>query len=333
LSTKLSEPKQDYVHAVQVESAIPAGPASKRQSRWVPWSAFALGAILVWAYWPTLCEIWDRWVNDSRYSHGYFVPVFSAWLLWLRRKQVAGKNLGPSIWGLAFLLLGLALHAAGARYYLDWISAASLLPCLAGLCLGLGGWKALGWAWLSIIFLVFMLPLPYRIEGALAQPLQRFATSASTYVLQTIGLPAVAEGNIILMEAGSIGVEEACNGLGMMVTFFALTTGLAMVIRRDWRDKVILILSAVPVALVANVVRITATGILNECFGEQVGQAFFHDLAGWFLMPFALGLLWLELWLLSHLFIDPSAEDPAGAFPKTVLVQSKRRPAQSGRKP
>jgi len=266
-----------------------------------------LGAILVWAYWPTLGEIWERWVSDPRYSHGYLVPVFSAYLLWMRRGQLAGKGITPNMWGMGFLVAGLGLHLTGARYYLDWISAASLLPTLAGLCLSLGGWKALRWAWPSIAFLGFMLPLPHRLEVALALPLQRVATQASTYVMQTIGLPAVAEGNIIIMEEARIGVAEACNGLGMLVTFFALATGVAIVLRRPWVDKLIVVLSAVPIALLANIARIIVTGLLAETAGPEVARDFFHVLAGWFMVPFALGLLWLELLLLSRLFIEPSS--------------------------
>src|SRR5579862_107413 len=156
-----------------------------KSARWTLIAGCVLSCILVWAYWPTLGEIADRWVNDSRYSHGYFVPVFSAYLLWARRDYLTGKVTTPSVWGFAFLVLGLAAHVFGVRYYLDWISAASLLPTLMGLCLGLGGWTALTWAWPAIAFLAFMLPLPYRVEVALAHPLQRFATVASTVTLQT----------------------------------------------------------------------------------------------------------------------------------------------------
>jgi exosortase len=268
--------------------------------------AIGLSAVLVWAYWPTLVEIAGHWVSDPMYSHGYLVPVFSAYLLWARRGRLKGKRLSPSNWGFAFLALGLALHLVGARFYLDWLSAASLIPSLLGLCLGLGGRKALKWAWPSIAFLAFMLPLPYRLEIALGGPLQRLATLASTYVLQTIGLPAVAEGNIIIMEQAKINVIEACSGLGMLVTFFSLATGLAILIKRPWPDKVLVVVSAVPIALAANVARITVTGLLADTIGQDAALDFFHDLAGLFMVPLALGLLWLELFLLSRLLIEPS---------------------------
>jgi exosortase len=165
-----------------------------------------LGVIFLWSYWPTFREIVDRWVHDARYSHGYFVPVFALWFLWSRRRQMAAIAVAPNAWGLVLLACGLAMHLAGAWWYFDTISAASILPCVAGVVLSVWGWKALRWAWPSIAFLVFMLPLPFRVESALAHPLQRLATQASTFVLQLIGLPAIAEGNIIIMEQKTIGV-------------------------------------------------------------------------------------------------------------------------------
>src|SRR5262249_62161946 len=115
---------------------------------------------------------------------------------------------------------------------------------------------ALPWSWPAIAFLFFMIPLPWRVELALGGPLRRAATVASTYVLQTLGQPAYAEGSIIHVEGGQIGVVDACNGLGMLMMFFAFATAVAILSRRSWVDRVLLVLSAIPIALAVNVVRI-----------------------------------------------------------------------------
>src|SRR5581483_4191267 len=117
---------------------------------------------------------------------------------------------------LPWLLAAAALRLAGAAFYVDWFDAVSLLPCLAGLCVLLGGPAALKWAGPSVAFLVFMLPLPYTAEVALARPLQSLATATSTYALQTLGVPALAEGNVIVIGQYRLGVVEACSGLGML---------------------------------------------------------------------------------------------------------------------
>jgi exosortase len=290
---------------------------------------------LAWVYWPTLCLLAERWGSDPRYSHGYLVPVFSLFLLWWRR-SLAGAG-RPVWWGLPLLAVGLLARAAGTVFYINWLGAVSLLPCVAGCCLLLGGRPALRWAWPSIAFLAFMVPLPFRVEVALAHPLQRVATRASTFVLQTLGFMAFAEGNIIRMGSVRIGVAEACSGLSMLVGFFTLATGVALVVRRPLLDRVLLVLSAAPIALIANLVRVIVTAILYKTAGPELADLVFHDLAGWLMMPLALALLCAELRLLSRILVADTPDQPAplnlallggGAPPKAPAGRPRRRGAR-----
>src|ERR1700722_6342386 len=157
-----------------------------------------LGACLWWAYAPTFAALTQRWSMDSQYSHGYLVPVFALVVLWSRRQLCPGAA-RYSWWGLALLGVGGLLRLASAYWYLDWFDGASLLPSLLGAAMLLGGWPAARWCWAGVCYLVFMLPLPFRIEVALSEPLQWLAVRMSTYALQTLGQPALAEGNIILI--------------------------------------------------------------------------------------------------------------------------------------
>src|SRR5262245_57026888 len=175
----------------------------------------ALALCLVWAYWTTIQELWRRWSDQPQYSHGYFVPIFAGVLLWWRQDMLESKTLRGSWWGLPVLVFGVAMRLAGAYYFYDSLDFLSLLPVFVGICLLLGGWYALWWSWPAILFLIFMIPMPFRLETAMAQPLQQIATRISTYTLQTLGLPAIAEGNTILIEEARIGVVEACSGLRM----------------------------------------------------------------------------------------------------------------------
>jgi exosortase len=277
------------------------------------WGLSALAALtvcLLWAYWPTLETMAERWSSDPQYSHGFLVPVFAAVVLWYRRDRFPAGRLAPSWWGLPWLLTGLALHVAGGQVAFAFLDDFSLLPTLAGLCLLLGGGPALRWSWPAIAFLGFMLPLPYRVELLLAHPLRRMATVASTYLLQLLGFPAQSEGNVILIDELRLGVVDACSGLGMLVTFFALSTAFALVIQRRLGDRIVLVLSAVPIALVANILRITATAVVHTTLGSAAANALMHDLAGWLMMPLALGLLGLELWFLGRLLLPQEAPRP-----------------------
>jgi exosortase len=186
------------------------------------------------------------------------------------------------------------------------IEGLALLPYLAGVAVVLGGWPALRWSWPAIMFLVFMIPLPWSVENALGPPLQRLATLASTFTLQTLGFMAFAEGNVIQLNDGKIGVVEACSGLSMLITFIALSVGMALVVKRPILDRIVLVLSAIPVALLANIARITLTGVLHEMIndGGRVADTFYHDLAGWVMIPFALVLYWCEIWIFSHILVE-----------------------------
>jgi exosortase len=291
-----------------------------------PLAAFLLlpAACLAWALWPTFVELTRAW-NDPQYSHGWLVPVFAAFLLWSRRGKLDAAALRPSWWGLPPLAVGLALRLVGAAYYLNWLEMFAILPCAWGLCLLAGGGAAWRWAWPGILFLAFMIPLPYSLATFLSRPLQWLATLCSTFVMQTIGLPAVAEGNIIHINENMLNIVEACSGLRMLMVFIAMATAFAVIVRRPWVDKVLLIASAIPIALVSNILRITLTGVLYESgVSSEAAHVFFHDLAGWLMMPLALLFLLAELKLLSLLLIDPP---PLARRPARVPVSRRRSPA------
>jgi exosortase len=260
--------------------------------------------VLVWAYWPALTAISQRWLHEARYSHGVLVP-FLALLVWLMRRRICpAVNGRPSWWGLPVLLGGAVLRLVGAYYYLDWFDGLSLLPSLLGLVLLIGG-RPLAWQMgPAIAVLFFMLPLPFQLEGALSAPLQRLGTVVSTFALQTLGLPAVAEGNIILIDDLRIGVLEACNGLGMLSAFFAISTTVALVIHRPFLDRLAVFVSAIPIGVLMNLARLTATGLVYSLGGAPAALTFFHDLAGWLMMPLALAAVGLELYLLRRIIIS-----------------------------
>ena len=165
-----------------------------------------------------------------------------------------------------------------------------------------------------------MVPLPYRVEIALSWPLQRVATIAATYALQTFGLPAVGSGNIIKVGEAQIGVVEACSGLSMLVLFIAMAVAVAMLSRRPLWERLCLVAGSVPIALTANVIRIIATAVVHETVGARFADLVFHDLAGWLMMPLALAMLWAEAWILSRLMIpqDEAESGPAEIRPIAI---------------
>lgn len=276
-------------------------------------AVFVIGSALaavIWAYWTTLADVADRWVTDPQYSHGFLVPLFALWLLWLRRGQLVARECQPRWWGLSIVVVAGLARIAGYMYYQPWLETLSLLLCLAGVAATIGGRKLLVCAMPAILFLAFMMPLPYRFQNALGGSLQRIATNGSTYLFQTLGVPAVSEGNVILLTETKLGVVEACSGLSMLYTFFALSTAVALLAPRTIFEKVLLVLSAVPIAVFANIVRITVTGLLIESSKSDLAHMVFHDLAGLLMMPLALGVLLLELFVLGRSLIPVASPNP-----------------------
>jgi len=206
----------------------------------------------------------------------------------------------------------------------------SFVPCVAGIFLLVGGWKTIRWAGPAIAFLVFMFPLPGFLDTGLLAPLQKLATTASTYCLQTMGIPTYSDGNRIVIGEIQLGVVEACSGLRMLTIFVALAVAITLVTERPLWERVVTVLSAVPIALAVNIARITVTGVLHLTVGAELADLVFHDAAGWVMMPMALGLLYVEFQILSHLVIE---DGPAGPLQIGSPVKAAERatvPAAGG---
>jgi exosortase len=280
--------------------------------------AVALVAASIWAVWPRLVEMSQVWAENPTYSHGFLVPLFSLGLLWWNRRPLAAVRFRPSWWGVAIIALAGLVQFAGLYFFIPWLEGASLLVFLAGVAMLLGGRPLLAATWKAIAFLVFMIPLPWTIEATLRVPLRLFAAQVSNWLLQLFGLASVVEGTVIDIGEHKLGVEEACSGIAMLMTFVALAVGLAIVVRRPWVDKLVIILSAVPIAILCNVLRITATGVLYATVGENVGKFIYHDLAGFLMMPLGIAFLWLELFVLDHLLVAPQARADRPVSPLVI---------------
>ena len=177
-----------------------------------------------------------------------------------------------------------------------------------------------------------MFPLPSYLDARLLAPLQRLATVSSTYCLQTIGIPASSEGNRIEIGELQLGVVEACSGLRMLTIFVALAVAITLVTERPIWERLVIVASAVPIALAVNIIRITATGILHLTVGKKVADVVFHDMAGWFMMPMALGLLYVEFQILAHLVIEDSDAGPMQIGSSPAAEAPRRGPRGSSRR-
>jgi exosortase len=283
------------------------------RSAWM--AILLLTGLLIYSYWPGLLNAQSSWSNPQ-YSHGWIVPLFSVALLFWWRKPVEPVTLSARIAGMLLLLASFGLRLAVARYRIVTIDMYTFVPALAGVFLLVGGWSMFRWAWAPIAFLIFMYPLPDEATRYLLGPLQTLATIVSTYALQTLGLDAFREGNQIVVGEMHLGVVDACSGLRMLTIFVALSVALVLLGDRAWWENLVILASAIPIALIVNSIRITVTGLLYQVANSELAEMVFHDLAGWVMMPMALGMLFMLQQILALLFVTEDS---------TVAVLAPRR--------
>ena len=263
---------------------------------------FAEVALLLlggWAYWPTLRKILEAWNSNPDYSHGFLVVPIALGFLWAGRDRRPTNKQAVCWSGLILLAIAGGLRYVAGRFYLPEIDGWSIPLWLGGMVLLFHGWSFFRWALPSLAFLWFATPLPRSLETLLSLPLQHLAAQWGSWSLRLAGQPALAEGTTILLHEHVLDIERACSGLRMFYGIFALAVACVVLARlRSWSALVVLS-AAVPVALVANVCRIAATGLLLQFFSGEAAGKLAHDIAGFVMIPlavvmFGLLLLWLE---------------------------------------
>ena len=288
---RIKERLPDYVQTGQFQ---------KQALMWL--GAAILLLTVIWIYWkPTIAELWTIWLRSDEYSSGMLVPLIAAYIVWLRRKDIMACPIRPSLWGLFALVGAQALRFFGLFFMYGSAERMSLVLTIAALALLLFGWK-LFWKISSVLaFLFLMLPLPNRVQMAVALPLQEWATSSAVFCLETLGYEVIREGNIINLNGTMVAVVEACNGLRMLTAFFVISGLVVLLVQRRWWEKLTILASAVPIGLICNTLRLTVTAIAFTKIDSQCWEGAFHDYGGLAMMPLALGIVVFELWLLSNL--------------------------------
>ena len=245
-------------------------------------------------YASVLPDLVADWGNDPDYSHGFLIPVLSGYFLWERRHALAQLPVQPNPVGFLVMLLGIALLLLGQVGAELFLMRVSLVVLIAGLVLYLGGWRYLKGMAFPIIFLLFMIPWPAIILNALTLPLQLLAARLSTSSLQLMNLPVYREGNVIFLPHATLEVVEACSGIRSLVSLLALAVVFAYMTQRHVWKIAVLVISATPIAIIANAFRIWGTGVLAHVYGPQAAEGFYHTFAGWLVFVIAFVLLAVE---------------------------------------
>ena len=292
------------------------------------WALGAAALVLAVAYAPNFLDLFRTWSSDENYSHGFLVIPIALFILWRRLTEVTWEEplevVSAPWWGWLFLAAILVVRAVAYEKSFQWVETATVLPAIIGLTWAFGGWPLLHRAWPAILFLVFMLPLPTSVNNLVALPLQRFAATGSYRVLQLSGFWVIQQGNVLQLDTPfgtrPLDVALACSGLKMLMTLAATVTATIMLLPLPTWKRLVLLASAVPIALISNISRIVTTGWCNyyiegkadlRLFGwSQNGLHWRTTSPGWMMMPMALILVWLELQVLSWLTPKPPTDPP-----------------------
>ncbi len=257
--------------------------------------------LLALAYWPVVSYLVENWWIDPNYSHGFLVPLVTAWLLWSRRRRLAAAAGNPSPWGLLVVGLGLVLLILGRWGHELFLQRISLVPVLWGLVLTYWGWPLARGALFPFAYLFFMIPLPYLIYDSLAFPLRLLSASLAGDMLRLWGLPVLVEGNIIHLPRNVLDVVNACSGIRSLVSLLAAAVILVYLWLRHFWSRALVVLMVPPVAVFTNSLRVVVAGILAEHYGPAMLEGATHDLVGWLVFLGAFGLVLVLTLLLARL--------------------------------
>ena len=255
-------------------------------------------AVLGYMYADSLRFMFGQWGSDD-YSHGFFVPVVSLFLIWLKRKHIVAANIRSSWWGPGIVVLGLMLYVVGDYAALYVLLHVSLWIVLVGLVLSFIGPRAIREIAFPLLYLLMSIPLPVFLYSALSARLQLWSSILGIGCLQLVGVTAFREGNVIDLGPVQLQVAEACSGIRYLFPLTALALLCAYCFRDRMWKRVLLVLSALPISVLVNGFRIGMVGILVEFYGAQAAEGFLHLFEGWVLFMATLGLLILEMWVLS----------------------------------
>lgn len=239
-----------------------------------------LGVAVCAVYWDVLAGLARQWASDENYSHGFLIAPLAAYFAWERRAAIVALPLQPTSWGLAGVLVACGLFALGtiaAEVFIVRVSFVALVAASIAFLFGSGHLRELRF---PVLFLLFMIPLPALMFNEIALPLQLVASQVGEVTLRTAGIPVLREGNVLELEAMRLEVAEACSGIRSLTSLVAFALVLGRFNDAPPGRLWVLVLSTIPIAVIANAGRVAATGVAAHAWGRAVVEGAFHTAAG-----------------------------------------------------
>jgi exosortase len=275
---------------------------SQRSRTGMCFGAASLSALVAILYAPVLGSLARQWWDDPNYGHGFFVPVFAAYILWRERTRWRAAPHRASNFGLWIMIFAIGLLILGTLGAELFTTRISMLFLLAGIIVFLTGWRALRSVAFPLGYLVFMIPLPAIVYYQLTFPLQLWASRLGASGLVAVGVHTIREGNLLILPNCTLEVVEACSGVRSLLSLLAAVVAYGYLAESSIWKRCVLALSTVPIAIVSNGLRLVATGVLSFYFGPGVDSGAVHLVVG---LVFFVGAF-LSILLLHELLRRPS---------------------------
>ena len=275
-----------------------------------------VGGLIYYIFRVEIGDIVGQWVSDSSWSHGFLIPLFSLYFVNQKKEQILNVQARPNYLGLLLLVCAIAFYVfnrmtpSGYEYF----CRNSIVATTGAVVLLLGGWHLLKYTWLPIVYLVFAVPLPYRYYKELTIPMRQWAAAVAGNLLNMVPeLQATVSGVVVdVFYKGKaldppLDVAEACSGMRLLMAFLALGVAMAYLHYRPTWQRVVLLATTVPIAILCNIIRVTVTGFIYVLIHPRYAQGVYHDMLGLAMLPLAFGMYGFLAWFMSSLFVDESA--------------------------
>lgn len=261
-------------------------------------------------YRDVLVKLVHDWLHDDNYSHGVLIVPIALYFAWERRERLLAAPAKPSMLGLLVVVGSILLLMAGTLGAELFLSRVSIIGIVAGTVLFVLGWEHLRILLLPIAFLVLMIPIPAIIFNQIAFPLQLLASRFGEATLRALSIPVLREGNVITLATTQLEVAEACSGIRSLISLLTLGIVYGYFMTPSVAVRTVLALATIPVAILANGLRVAGTGIAAHYYGPSAAEGFFHTFSGWLVFVVSFAMLFLIHRLIARWAPPPAMVPP-----------------------
>ena len=275
--------------------------------------------VLLWFFFRNeLSRIVYRWVTDSSWSHGFLIPLFSLYFLSQNKEYILQLKPKQNYFGLFLLICCLIFYPLNViQFKIAYLLPLAMIATIGSIVLFMGSWKLVKYTWLPVLYLVFAVPLPVRLYKAITIPMRALAATIASGLLSAVpDLDATANGVVIdviykgIKMEPALDVAEACSGMRLLMAFLALGVAMAYLHYRPAWQRIVLLCSTIPIAVICNVIRVTTTGFIYVLWDPKYAQGIYHDMLGMLMLPLAFGIYGFLAWMMSNLLVEDSDQTP-----------------------